>query len=149
MEQRRLIHWAWIILATCFVDIFINYSVRLGFSVILPEMIRELDFSRADGGSIYNSYLFSYLVLTPLTGYLTDRLGARRVITVCAFFLGVGVIMMGRVQILWAACLFYAVAGIGATGMWTPIVTVVQRWFAPGRRGLALGILSTGSDQSK
>ena len=28
--------------------------------------------------------------------------------------------------------------------MWTPIITVVQRWFAPNRRGLALGILSTG-----
>ena len=28
--------------------------------------------------------------------------------------------------------------------MWTPVITVVQRWFAPNRRGLALGILSTG-----
>jgi sugar phosphate permease len=28
--------------------------------------------------------------------------------------------------------------------MWTPVITVVQRWFDPKRRGLALGILSTG-----
>jgi sugar phosphate permease len=28
--------------------------------------------------------------------------------------------------------------------MWTPVVTVVQRWFASGKRGLALGVLSTG-----
>jgi sugar phosphate permease len=28
--------------------------------------------------------------------------------------------------------------------MWTPVITVVQRWFAVHRRGLALGILSTG-----
>ncbi|MBU2648006.1 MFS transporter, partial [bacterium] len=31
-----------------------------------------------------------------------------------------------------------------ATGMWTPVITLVQRWFAFHRRGLALGILSTG-----
>jgi sugar phosphate permease len=58
--------------------------------------------------------------------------------------LGCGVILMGSVKGLFLACLFYAVVGIGATGMWTPVITVVQRWFAQNRRGLALGILSAG-----
>jgi sugar phosphate permease len=62
----------------------------------------------------------------------------------CALILGLGVLLMGTVQSLGAACLAYAVVGIGATGMWTPVLTVVQRWFALKRRGLALGILSTG-----
>jgi len=144
MSKRDPIHWAWIILATGFVNLFINYSVRLGYSVVLPEMIRDLGFNRTAGGSIFNAYLFSYITLTPLTGFLTDRLGARRVITTCTFILGAGVILMGTVKSLWVACVFYAVVGVGATGMWTPIITVVQRWFTINRRGLALGILSTG-----
>jgi sugar phosphate permease len=143
-KHTRAIHWAWIVLATCFVDLFINYSVRLGYGVVLPEMIRALDFSRTAGGSIYNSYLFCYLAVTPFTGVLTDRLGARRVITTCSFILGIGVLLMGTITNLWMACLFYAVAGLGATGMWTPVLTVVQRWFSPHKRGLALGIMSTG-----
>jgi sugar phosphate permease len=138
------IHWAWIILATCFVNLFINYSVRLGYSVVLPEMIRDLGLNRTAGGSIFNAYLFSYILLTPLTGFLTDRLGARRIIATCAFILGLGVILMGTAESLWTACVFYAVAGIGSTGMWTPVITVVQRWFSANRRGLALGIMSTG-----
>ena len=144
MQFKWPFHWAWIILATCFVNLFINYSVRLGYSVVLPEMIRDLGFSRTAGASIYNAYLFSYLALTPLAGYLTDRIGARRVITTCALILGTGVFLMGKVGSLGTACLFYAIVGVGATGMWTPVITVVQRWFAPKRRGLALGILSTG-----
>ncbi len=144
MGKNSRIHWAWIILVTCFFDLFINYSIRLGYGVVLPEMIRELGFSRAAGGTIYNAYLFVYIALTPLTGYLTDRLGARRVITSCALILGIGVILMGTVKTLPMACLFFAVAGLGATGMWTPVITVVQRWFSLGRRGMALGILSTG-----
>ncbi len=143
MRNKGALHWAWIILATCFVNLFINYSVRLGYSVVLPEMIRDLGFSRTAGGSIFNAYLFSYILLTPLTGFLTDRLGGRRVITCCAFILGAGIILMGPVKSLWTACFFYAVVGIGASGMWTPIITVVQRWFTTKRRGLALGILST------
>lgn len=144
MGENRSFHWAWVILATCFVNVFISYSVRLGYGVVLPEMIRDLGFSRTAGGSIYNAYLFSYLVLTPVSGYLTDRLGGRPVIAVCSFILGIGVLLMGTTHSLGTACVFYALVGVGATGMWTPVLAIVQRWYAPGRRGLALGIMSSG-----
>jgi len=144
VTRKTSFHWAWIILATCFVNLFINYSVRLGYGVVLPEMIKDLSLSRTAGGTIFNAYLFAYIILTPITGYLTDRFGARYVITTCTFILGAGVFLMGTVESLWTACLVYTIVGLGSTGMWTPIITVVQRWFAPNRRGLALGILSTG-----
>jgi sugar phosphate permease len=143
-EDQRGFHWAWVILATVFVDLFINYSVRIGFGVVLPEMISSLGFTRTDTASIYNSYLFAYVAITPFSGYLTDRLGARLVITACALILGVGVILMGTINELWTACLFYAIVGVGATGMWTPVLAVVQRWFTPKKRGLALGLISPG-----
>jgi len=144
MAATRRLHWAWVILAICFLDLFVNYSVRLGYGVVLPEMIRNLGFGRAAGGSIYNAYLFTYIIITPFTGYLTDRLGARRVISICLFLLGVAVILMGTVNSLWSACLFFGLTGLGATGLWAPVITLVQRWFAFHRRGFALGILSTG-----
>jgi sugar phosphate permease len=144
VEANRTLHWAWVILAICFVNLFINYSVRLGYGVVLPEMIRTLGFGRTAGGSIYNSYLFTYLAISPFAGYLTDRLGARRVITICILILGVAVILMGTTSTLGTACLFFGFAGLGATGLWTPVITLVQRWFDFRRRGFALGILSVG-----
>lgn len=142
-EQPRL-HPAWMILGICFIDLFINYSVRLGYGVILPEMIQTLGFSRTDSGSIYNSYLLTYICIAPLTGYLTDRVGARRVISACLLIVAAGAGLMGTVQNLLQACLFFGIAGLGSTGIWVPIITLVQRWFAPARKGLALGVLSTG-----
>ena len=149
MEERRLetkqkFHWAWVILAICFVDLFINYSVRLGYGVVLPEMIRTLGFGRTAGGSIYNSYLFAYIAVSPFTGYLTDRIGARRVITSCLLILGFAVFLLGTVHTLWSACIIYGFVGLGAAGLWGPVITLVQRWFAFHRRGFALGILGTG-----
>jgi sugar phosphate permease len=88
--------------------------------------------------------MFCYVILTPFSGYLTDRFGAKVVITVCSLILGIGVFLMGTVDSLWKACLFFGIVGIGATGMWTPVLAIVLRWFAPNRRGMALGILSTG-----
>ena len=143
-EKTYKLHWALVILAVCFCNLFINYSIRLGYGVVLPEMIRNLEFTRTAGGSIYNAYLFVYLSLTPLTGFLTDRLGARRVIAACSLILGTGVLLMGTVTSLSTACIFYAIVGLGSTGMWTPVITVVQRWFSSKKRGFALGIISTG-----
>jgi len=144
MQPAPRFHWAWVILGICFFNLFVNYSVRLGYGVVLPEMIRTLGFGRAAGGSIYNAYLFTYIAVAPFTGLLTDRLGARRVITVCLLVLAVGVFAMGTAHGLLSACLFFALVGLGATGLWAPVITLVQRWFASHRRGLALGILSTG-----
>ena len=76
VKDKAGLHWGWIILGTCFVNFFINYSVRLGYGVILPEMIHALGFSRAAGGTIYNAYFLAYVSLTPFAGYLTDRFGA-------------------------------------------------------------------------
>jgi sugar phosphate permease len=144
VEEQRRFHWAWIILGISFGILFVNYSVRLGYGVVMPEMIRTLGFSRAASGTIYNCYLFVYIAITPFTGYLTDRLGARRIITVCLLILGIGTLLMGTAQILWQACLFYALTGLGSSGIWTPVLTVMQRWFAHHRRGLAMGLVSTG-----
>ena len=144
MKKDPAIHWAWMILGICFVNLFVNYSVRLGYGVVLPEMIRTLDFGRADVGTIFNAYLFTYIAIAPLTGYLTDRFGGRHVISVCLLVLGIAVVLMGTVKTLWSASFFFGLAGLGATGLWAPVITLVQRWFASQRRGLALGILSTG-----
>ena len=144
VEDKRAFHWAWVILGLCFVNLFINYSVRLGYGVILPEMIRALGFGRAAAGTIINSYLLVYVCIAPFAGYLTDRLGARRVITICLLILGIGVILMGTAQNEWMASFFFALCGLGATGLWAPILTLAQRWCAHNRRGLALGMISTG-----
>lgn len=45
-------NWAWIILGTCFVNLFTNYPVSLGYGIVLPDMIDDLGFSRTAGGSI-------------------------------------------------------------------------------------------------
>ena len=144
MQENKRFHWAWIIFGICWINLFVNYSARLGYSVILPEMIRTLGFSRAAVGSIFNFYLITYITITPFTGYLTDRFGARRVITTCLLILSLGIFFMGSVTSLWTACFFFAIAGLGSTGMWAPVVALVQRWVAIKRRGITLGVVSTG-----
>ena len=143
-DKKGSFHWAWVILAVCFVNLFINYAIRLGYGTILPEMIRTIGITRKDGGQIFNAYFYAYIVFSPLAGYLTDRLGARVVIPAFGLVLGLGTLFMGSAQSFWGASVPFLFVGVGAAAMWTPIITLVQRWFAPHRRGMALGILSAG-----
>jgi len=81
VTRKTSFHWAWIILATCFLNLFINYSVRLGYGVVLPEMIKDLSLSRAAGGTIFNAFITiclagillygsSWVILSVLVGTL-------------------------------------------------------------------------------
>jgi len=143
-DKNPAIHWAWIILAVCFVNLFVNYGIRLGYGVVLPEMIRTLGLSRRQAGDIFNAYFLAYICLSLFAGNLTDRLGARKIIPLFGIVLGIGTLLMGTAANFWQASLFFGIVGMGAAAMWTPIITLVQRWFAIKRRGMALGILSTG-----
>jgi sugar phosphate permease len=143
-DKNTAIHWAWIVLAVCFVNLFVNYGIRLGYSVVLPEMIRTLGFSRRQAGDIFNAYFLAYICLSLFAGNLTDRLGARKIIPMFGIVLGIGTLLMGTAASFWQASLFFGIVGMGAAAMWTPIIALVQRWFAVQRRGMALGILSTG-----
>ena len=113
MEEKQKLHWAWIIFGICWINLFVNYSARLGYGVILPEMIRTLGFGRAAVGSIYNFYLIVYISISPFTGYLTDRFGARRVITICLLILSIGIFFYGHCDVVVVGVLFFRGCRLG------------------------------------
>lgn len=142
-KSESRIHWAWVVLGSSFATLFINYSIRIGaYSVLLPEMIRDLGINITQAGIIRAAYIFAYILFSPLAGWLTDRIGGRFVISFFCLFLGAGTFLMGRASNLFTAILFHGLIGMGAAAMWVPIVTLIQKWFGITRRGLALGILS-------
>ncbi len=137
------IHWGWVVLGTSFITLFINYSIRIGaYSVLLPKMIQDLGINMTQAGMIRAGYFLTYILFSPLTGWLMDRVGGRFVISFFCLFLGIGTLLMGQASSLITAILFHGIVGIGAAAVWTPISALIQKWFGGKKRGLALGILS-------
>jgi sugar phosphate permease len=137
------VHWAWVVLGTSFVTLFVNYSIRIGaYSVLLPKMIQDLHINMTQAGMIRAGYFLTYILFSPLMGWLMDRIGGRFVISFFCLFLGVGTLLMGRASDLTTAILFHGIVGIGAASIWTPVSALIQKWFGGNKRGLALGILS-------
>ena len=93
-----------------------------------------LTFTRVEGG-----------LMGPIEGYLTDKVGTRRMVFIGLVILGAGFIFFGQVQNLWMFYLAYILMAVGqGLGSWIPLMTMLNRWFNR-RRAMALGWSNMGS----
>jgi ACS family hexuronate transporter-like MFS transporter len=135
------IHWAWFILTASFATIFIHYSIRLGYGILMPEMIQSLQITKAQAGTIASSFYLAYSIFSPIMGFAVDRFNSRILLTVCSAILATGTYFMSRPETLAQACFAFFIGGSELRHV-TPVVTLIQRWYGANRRGMALGILS-------
>lgn len=93
-----------------------------------------LTFTRVEGG-----------LMGPIEGYLTDKVGTRRMVFIGLTILGGAFIFFGLVQNLWMFYLAYVLMAVGqGLGSWIPLMTMLNRWFHR-RRAMALGWSNMGS----
>ena len=93
-----------------------------------------LTFTRIEGG-----------LMGPIEGYLTDRLGARRMVFIGLLILGVGFLIFAGVRNLWMFYAAFMVMALGqGLGSWLPLMTTINNWFAR-RRATAMGWANVGS----
>ena len=93
-----------------------------------------LTFTRVEGG-----------LMGPIEGYLTDKVGTRRMVFIGLIILGGAFIFFGLVQNLWMFYLAYILMAVGqGLGSWIPLMTMLNRWFHR-RRAMALGWSNMGS----
>lgn len=83
-------------------------------------------------------------LLGPIQGWLTDRVGPRRVIQLGAVIAAVGFVLFSRVNSLWQFFIFYPIAAIGVALMGiVTLMTAIVNWFDR-RRSLALALYMAG-----
>ncbi len=92
-----------------------------------------LTFTRIEGG-----------LMGPIEGYLTDRLGARRMIFIGLVVLGIGFLIFAGVRSLWMFYVAFIVMALGqGLGSWLPLMTTINNWFSR-RRATAMGWSNVG-----
>lgn len=145
MERERPFHWAWFVLSAGFLTVLVSLGIRLGYGVILPEMIKSMRLTKTEGGMIYGVFLAFFTIFAPIAGNLADRIGGRKVITLSCAILSMGLLLVGISSRFFTTILFFAIAGVGISATWAPVVSVTTKWFGEARRGFVLGVLMVGS----
>lgn len=81
--------------------------------------------------------------VTPVEGWLIDRLGPRLFLTIGGVLVGLGWPLMGWAQTLTQLYVLYAIAGIGAAFIYSGSVATALKWF-PDKRGTVSGFITAG-----
>ena len=110
-----------------------SVALESQFSWSRGQLGLALTFTRIEGG-----------LMGPVEGYLTDRLGARRMILIGLLILGVGFLVFAGVQNLWMFYTAFIIMALGqGLGSWLPLMTTINNWFSR-RRAMAMGWANVG-----
>lgn len=132
------------VIVTLFLIIFLNFCIRNGYGVLLPQMLGPLSMTKTEAGVIFAAFFATNTVTAPLMGMIADRYSIRVELTICVAVLSAGAFLMAIAGNLLQASLFYALTGIGSAACWSPVMALAQRWAADKRRGATLALIDLG-----
>ena len=143
-ESPGKIHYAWVIVAVLAV------AEMIGSSIGLAEGIMIAPLNDPDGDFGWSIRLISLVIavqyltgaiFSPITGWLGDRYGPRRLMLACGLLFGGGMLLLGVITQFWHLFLaFSLVLAICGSISFVTLQAAVSPWFKR-RLGLAVGIL--------
>jgi len=123
----------------------ITYIDRVNVSTASLVFKQDLHLTNAQVGLVFSAFAYPYVFFTTIGGWLSDRFGARRALTVSALIWGSATIVTGMTTTLAAMLAARAVLGLGE-GATFPIATrAMCAWLPERRRAFAQGVTHSSS----
>ena len=107
----------------------------------LPAMQAEFGFDNRQLSWLFNIYILTQLIGTPLLAKMSDRFGRRDIYIGCVFGFALGSLMLVVAGNLETLLIGRAVQGFGASGIFPVAAAVIGDTFPEDKRGGALGLI--------
>jgi sugar phosphate permease len=131
----------WIVFSVICLVYFFVYFHRVSTSVIASDLLKAFDTNATALGFMSSMYFYLYAFEQPIVGYLSDRLGPRRVIGYWSIAAAAGCLLFGLApNIAWAS-VGRALIGIGVGGLYVPAVKAISLWFSKKEFATMIGLL--------
>src|ERR1700743_2135659 len=135
----------YIVLGLTIAAYMITYIDRVVISSAVPSIQKEFGFSIVTMGWILSSFQWAYALFQIPGGWLGDKIGPRRALTLIVTWWGV---FTSATAMAWSAASLIAIRflfGRGETGAFPIATRSLSRWMLPDERGFAQGITHAGS----
>ncbi len=93
-------------------------------------------------GFVVSSYLVTDLIFRTPAGWLTDRLGRRRVLLIGIVITAAVIPPMAFAREAWQLFVLNALNGVGAGTMWPAVYALMADAYPPGKRGVAMSVVN-------
>lgn len=124
----------------CLVYFFV-YFHRVSTSVIASDLLKTFHANASALGFMSSMYFYLYALEQPFVGYLTDRIGPRRVIAYWSVVAAAGCFIFGMAPSIGWASIGRALIGIGVGGVYVPAIKAFSLWFRKKEFATMIGLL--------
>jgi sugar phosphate permease len=118
----------------------ILYVDRVNISTAAPLIKAELGLSNTELGFVFSAFAYPYALFQLVGGWLGDRFGARRTLTICGLIWAAATVLTGFVGGFAALFAVRLLVGIGEGATFPTATRAMQYWVAKDRRGWAQGV---------
>jgi MFS family permease len=144
-ENSSGFFYGYLIVFVSFLMMFAFWSAFYAFGVFFKPMLKEFGWTRAMTSGAFSLCSIIQGLLGIAMGGVTDKFGARVVMTLCGLLLGLGYLLLSQLSAIWQFYLFYgAIVGAGMGGSFTPLMSTVARWFIK-KRTMMTGTVVAGT----
>ena len=118
-------------------------NLQYGWTLFVAPMNKAHGWAVADIQIAFSIFVALETWLTPIQGWIADRLGPKFVVAAGGILVAAGWILNAYADTLWILYLGAAITGTGAGAVYATCVGNSVKWF-PDRRGLAVGLTAAG-----
>jgi sugar phosphate permease len=118
----------------------ITYVDRVNVSTAAASFGKEFGLSKTQLGLVFSAFAYPYLVFQIIGGWLGDKFGARKTLTVCALVWAGATILSGMATGLVSLFLARMLLGLGEGATFPTATRAMASWFSAEQRGFAQGI---------
>jgi len=124
---------------------FIMYIDRVNISVAAPMIQHEMQITNTQLGVALSAFGLCYAFLQIVNGYLGDRLGPRKVLSVLGILWSLGTLATGLASGLYSLVAARILVGLGEAGTIPTATRAMSNWVPRARRGFAQGFTHTAA----
>jgi sugar phosphate permease len=119
----------WVVFGIISSIYFFVYFHRVSTSVIAPDLLAVFQADATALGFMSSMYFYVYAFEQPLVGYLSDRLGPRRVVSLWTLAAAIGCVVFAFAPTIGWASVGRAIIGFGVGGVYVPALKAFSQWF--------------------
>jgi len=131
----------WMVFSVICLVYFFVYFHRVSTSVIVSDLLEAFHTNATALGFMSSLYFYLYAFEQPLVGFLSDRIGPRRVIGYWSLAAAAGCFLFGMAPNIGWASVGRALIGLGVGGVYVPAVKAFSLWFRKNEFATMIGLL--------
>lgn len=135
----------WIVLTFAWLAFLISFVDRLVWASAAVSVGSDLGLPVAALGVFVTAFYVGYVVFNAIGGLLTDKWGARVVLSMSVALLGVGTFAFSFTRSISGGLALQAAMGLAAGADYGAGIKLIVAWFDRGMRGRAMGLYLTAS----